>query len=151
MLRHCYTVAFPQSPLISTSWYSKRYQIHCHNRMSVGFCQEANLKLLVELALFSNSPRSIYQNSNIANCSRLHCFAIPKRDLSTKKTKPNIEKWPESLGVMSEFLYIERGLLSLNGSFFLCIVPGGGYSWEFLVGVCRQVLQTLTQFQTKKC
>ena len=27
---------------------------------------------------------------------------------------------------------------------------GGGYSWEFLVGVCRPV-QILTLFQTKKC
>ena len=26
-----------------------------------------------------------------------------------------------------------------------------GYSWEFLVGVCRLVLQILTLFQTKKC
>ena len=29
--------------------------------------------------------------------------------------------------------------------------PRGGYSWEFLVGVCRPVLQILTLFQTKKC
>ena len=36
----------------------------------------------------------------IANFSRLHCLAILRRDLNTKKTKPNIEKWPESLGVM---------------------------------------------------
>ena len=35
--------------------------------------------------------------------SRLFCLAIPKRELSTKKTKPNLEKWPESLGVMLEF------------------------------------------------
>ena len=27
---------------------------------------------------------------------------------------------------------------------------GGGYFWEFLVGVCRPVLQILTLFQTKK-
>ena len=27
----------------------------------------------------------------------------------------------------------------------------GGYSWEFLVGVCYPVLQILTLFQTKKC
>ena len=26
---------------------------------------------------------------------------------------------------------------------------GGGYSWEFLVGLCRPVLQILTRFQTK--
>ena len=26
----------------------------------------------------------------------------------------------------------------------------GGYSWEFLVGVCRPVLQILTRLQTKK-
>ena len=28
---------------------------------------------------------------------------------------------------------------------------GRGYSWEFLVGVCRSVLQILPRFQTKKC
>ena len=28
---------------------------------------------------------------------------------------------------------------------------GGGYPWEFLVGVCRPVLQILTLFQNKKC
>jgi len=28
---------------------------------------------------------------------------------------------------------------------------GGGYSLEFLVGVCRPHLQIQTQFQTKKC
>ena len=28
---------------------------------------------------------------------------------------------------------------------------GGGYSWEFLVGVCSPVLLILTLFQTKKC
>ena len=27
----------------------------------------------------------------------------------------------------------------------------GGYSWEFLVGVCRPILQILTLFQIKKC
>ena len=27
----------------------------------------------------------------------------------------------------------------------------GGYSREFLVGVCRPILQILTIFQTKKC
>ena len=26
---------------------------------------------------------------------------------------------------------------------------GGGYSWEFLVGVCRPILQILTRSQTK--
>ena len=28
---------------------------------------------------------------------------------------------------------------------------GGGYSWEYLVRVCRPVLQILTRFQTIKC
>ena len=28
---------------------------------------------------------------------------------------------------------------------------GGGYTWEFLVGVCRRVLKILTLFQNKKC
>ena len=29
--------------------------------------------------------------------------------------------------------------------------PSRGYYWEFLVGVCRPVLQILTLFQKKKC
>ena len=33
----------------------------------------------------------------------------------------------------------------------LLLTPGGGYFWEFLVGVCHLVLQILTLFQTKKC
>ena len=28
---------------------------------------------------------------------------------------------------------------------------GGGYTWEFLVGQCRHVVQFLTLFHTKKC
>ena len=39
-----------------------------------------------------------------ANFSRLHCLANPRRDLSTKKTKPNIEKRQENLEVMLQFL-----------------------------------------------
>ena len=30
-------------------------------------------------------------------------------------------------------------------------VPDGGYTWEFLVGVCCPVHKILTLFQTKKC
>ena len=41
------------------------------------------------------------------------CPSIPKRDFDTKKTTPNIEVWPESLGAMLEYWYIERGLLRL--------------------------------------
>ena len=29
--------------------------------------------------------------------------------------------------------------------------PRRRFSWEFLVGVCRPVLQILTRFQTQKC
>ena len=47
----------------------------------------------------------------IANFSSFFCLSIPKRDLDTKKTTPNIEFWPESLGAMLEYWYIERGLL----------------------------------------
>ena len=49
----------------------------------------------------------------IANFSSFFCLSIPKRDLDTKKTTPNIEVWPESLGAMLEYWYIERGLLVL--------------------------------------
>ena len=43
----------------------------------------------------------------IANFSRLHCLAITKRDLRAKKTKPYIEKCPESLAVISNLGYSE--------------------------------------------
>ena len=46
-------------------------------------------------------------------------LAIPRRDLSTKKIKPNIEKWPDSLGVMLEFQYIERGLFLMLKAIFI--------------------------------
>ena len=51
----------------------------------------------------------------IANFSSFFCSSIPKRDLDTKKTTPNMDVWPESLGAMLEYWYIERGLFSLQG------------------------------------
>ena len=44
--------------------------------------------------------------------SQLHCLVTPRRDLGTNKqtNKPNIEIWPQNLGVMLEFQYVERGL-----------------------------------------
>ena len=38
---------------------------------------------------------------------------MPKRDLDAKKTQPDIEVCPESLGTMLEYWYIERALLLL--------------------------------------
>ena len=52
----------------------------------------------------------------IANFSSFLCSSIPKRDLDTKKTTSNIEVWPESLGAMLEYWYIERGLLTVECS-----------------------------------
>ena len=49
--------------------------------------------------------------TKIANFSRYHSLAIPKGDLSTKKTKRNIEMQPESLEFMLELFFIESGLL----------------------------------------
>ena len=51
----------------------------------------------------------------MANFSRLHCLQIPRRDLNTKKTEPNMEKWLGSLGVMLEFnmLYVNVGYCSI--------------------------------------
>ena len=50
----------------------------------------------------------------IANFSSFFCLSIPTGDLDTKKTTPNIDVRPESLGPMLEYWYIERGLLSAN-------------------------------------
>ena len=43
-------------------------------------------------------------------------------DLDTKKTTPNIEVWPESLGAMLEYWYIERGLLKTIEQYFHLIL-----------------------------
>ena len=47
----------------------------------------------------------------IANFSSFFCPSIPKRDLGTKKTTPNIEVRPESLRAMLEYWYLGCGLL----------------------------------------
>ena len=60
------------------------------------------------LKFWYNWPRSIYQyssmarscRSKIANFFNSLCLSIPKIDLGTKKTTPNIEVCPESLGTM---------------------------------------------------
>ena len=39
----------------------------------------------------------------IANFLSFFCLSIPKRDLETKKTTPNLEVCPESLGAMLEY------------------------------------------------
>ena len=50
----------------------------------------------------------------IANFSSFFCPSISTRDLDTKKTTPNEEVSPESLGAMLEYWYIDRGLLLLG-------------------------------------
>ena len=58
-----------------------------------------------------NKPRSIYQYFNMAprlpgkiyKFLPFFCLLIPKRDLARKKTLPNIEISPESLGAMLEY------------------------------------------------
>ena len=49
------------------------------------------------------------------------------------------------------FIYIEKGAIFLKLHRDLSSGKGGGYSWEFLAGVCRPVLQILTPYRTKKC
>ena len=58
-----------------------------------------------------NRPCSVYQYSNMAsslsgqNCNSLSfsCLLIPKRNLGTKKTTPNMEVCPESLVATFEY------------------------------------------------
>ena len=58
----------------------------------------------------------------------------------------------ENLGEWSISLVREKTKLSFISQLVVTRPPrGGGYSWEFLVRVCRPVLQILTLFQTKKC
>ena len=59
--------------------------------------------------------------------------------------------WPTF--AISVFIGTEVGFCEtrLNINFSAGGEGGGGYSWEFLVEVCRLVLQIQTLFQTKKC
>ena len=70
----------------------------------------------------------------IANFSSFFCLSIPKRDLDTKKTTPNIEVWPEGLGVMLEYWCIARGLLCQNRPQYEALGNNyrvsGVYYWE---------------------
>ena len=52
-----------------------------------------------------NSHMTPRLRAKIAYFSLLHCLAIPWRDLSTKSTKPNREKWSKRIGVMLELVY----------------------------------------------
>ena len=42
-------------------------------------------------------------------------------------------------------------VLMLRTGQFDQMPKGGGYSWEFLVGVCSPVIQILTLLKAKKC
>ena len=70
----------------------------------------------------------------IANFSSFFCLSIPKRDLDTKKKAPNIEVWPESLGAMLEYWYIERGLLWLARMHFPALCVSYLYLLRVLIG-----------------
>ena len=71
-----------------------------------------SLPLMGELDKFANGPRSIYQYSSMApRLSGQNYKLIPKRDLNTKKTTPNIEACPESLVATLEYWYIKLGPL----------------------------------------
>ena len=41
--------------------------------------------------------------------------------------------------------------MTLNPSLLMFFFWGGGYPWEFLVGVSRPFLQILSLFHTKQC
>ena len=80
----------------------------------------------LKMSLNDSRPRSMYQYSNLAprllskNCKFLSffCLSVPKRDLDTKKTTPNIEGCPESLRAMLECC--ERGIFPKTGAGLAC-------------------------------
>ena len=55
----------------------------------------------------------------IENFLSFFCLSIPKRDSNTKKTTPNIEVWPESLGAMLEYWFISY-ILRFSHQILLC-------------------------------
>ena len=77
----------------------------------------------LKISLNDSRPRSKNQYSNLAprllskNCKFLSffCLSVPKRDLDTKKTTPNIEGCPESLRAM-----LECGIFPKTGAGLAC-------------------------------
>ena len=61
---------------------------------------------------------------------------IEKKQRRKHRVKDLVQKFAQSNNKQTEWCIPEEG---------------GGYSWEFLVGVCRPFLQILTLFQTKTC
>jgi len=57
------------------------------------------------------APRLSGPNCNFFS---FFCLPIPKRDLNSKKRPQNIEVYPESLGAMLEYRYMERGLFKFQ-------------------------------------
>ena len=82
------------------------------------FDSSANQITAFALVYKWNRPRSINQYSYMdprfsgQNCKLLKFLLSlnSQKRLDTKKTTPNIEVCPESLGAMLEYWYVERGL-----------------------------------------
>ena len=65
---------------------------------------------------------------------------VPRQKFSGIKCKHSVRAM---FIFLSQFSWVSKILK--------CTVDPGGYSWEFLMGVCCWVPQILTLFQTKKC
>ena len=83
--------------------------------------------------VFSKATRMQYATFNILawlwgfrvkieNFSGFFCPSIPKRVFNTKKT-PHIEVWPDSVGAMLEYWYIELGLFTLKACWLPHLLP----------------------------
>ena len=105
----------------SPPWFKRQTWYHRNHRYLHMSVKISYLHMWGYHIVFINRPRSIYKYSSMAprlsgqNCkfSSFFCSPIPKRDLDTKKTTPNIEVWPERLGAMLEYWYIKRGLFTV--------------------------------------
>ena len=80
-----------------------------------------------------------------------HCFGTPpRRDVMWKRSiGDSIGHFRVAWSLCFKARLGAKLLMSLIWKWLFILVPGG-YPWEFLVGVCRPVLQILTLFRTKK-
>ena len=60
-----------------------------------------NKREYVDMSIFQHG--SEFSGQNCKFCLSFFCLTIPKRDLDTQKTLPNIEVCPESPGAMLEY------------------------------------------------
>ena len=121
-------------------FYLTFYNFVTFGSISCNIFGQQELHCVIKFVLQPRGPPLIFEDESyqrnlrvkIANCSRLHCLAIPRRDLRTKKTKPNVEKQPAQQAFPIELLREGQLLRESQCGSKKKVEGGGGGEKRFL-------------------